>query len=231
MWNRQETVAVVDFETTGSGPTARATEIGLVLLRGGQEVERFASLMRSDTPVPPFIERLTGISNAMLAKAPWAETVMRQVAALCADCSLLVAHNAAFDAAFWRAEMARVGQQEVPPFACTVRLARRVYPQAPNHKLGTMVATLGLKTQGRAHRALADALVTAQLWQRLGETIAHEWASELAGMPLEGALLAQLQAQPRAQWPGAIRRARRVCLAPSLPLSLSSATPEEQSGA
>ena len=67
-----ETLAVIDFETTGMGPQqgARATEIAAVLLRGGQVVGHYQSLMRSEVPVPPFIERLTGISNAMLAQAP-----------------------------------------------------------------------------------------------------------------------------------------------------------------
>jgi hypothetical protein len=67
-----ETVAVIDFETTGMSPAmgARATEVAAVLVRGGEIVGRFQSLMRSGAWVPPFIEQLTGISNAMLDRAP-----------------------------------------------------------------------------------------------------------------------------------------------------------------
>jgi DNA polymerase III subunit epsilon len=67
-----ETVAVIDFETTGMSPEqgARATEIAAVLVEDGQIVARFQSLMNTGAWVPPFIEQLTGISNAMLAKAP-----------------------------------------------------------------------------------------------------------------------------------------------------------------
>ena len=70
-----ETIAVIDFETTGLSPATggRATEIAAVLVRDGQVVGHYASLMRSDARVPRFIEQLTGISNAMVARAPPAE--------------------------------------------------------------------------------------------------------------------------------------------------------------
>ena len=66
-----DTIAVIDFETTGMSPAvgARATEIAAVLVRGGRIVGRFASLMRSGARVPPFIEQLIGISNRMLTSA------------------------------------------------------------------------------------------------------------------------------------------------------------------
>ena len=73
-------IAVIDFETTGMAPAqgARATEVAIVLMEGEQVVDRFDSLMRTGVPIPPFIEQLTGISNAILATAPPAEAVMRE---------------------------------------------------------------------------------------------------------------------------------------------------------
>lgn len=67
-----ETLAVIDFETTGLGATqgGRATEIAAVLVQDGQIVGRFQSLMNSGAWVPPFITQLTGISNEMLQNAP-----------------------------------------------------------------------------------------------------------------------------------------------------------------
>ena len=163
-------VAVIDFETTGSSPGqgARATEIAAVLVDGGRIVGHWASLMNSGAWVPPFIEALTGISNAMLADAPPADQVMREVLRFTAGCPL-VAHNAAFDRAFWAAEARLAGCDDAcdTPFACTVRLSRRLFPQAPNHRLGTLAAWHGLPPAGRAHRALADATTTAHLLLRL----------------------------------------------------------------
>lgn len=219
MWQRHERVAVVDFETTGMGPAqgARATEVGIVLLEGGVEVARFAQLMRSDVPVPPFIERLTGITNAMLRAAPPAEEVMAQAAALTQGCPM-VAHNASFDRGFWVAELARVGvDASATPFVCTVKLSRRLYPTAPNCKLGTLAGFHGLRFEGRAHRALADALVTSALWQRIGDDAAAQLAPALAGAPLTVDLLQRVQGSPLAQWPKHAAASRRALMAPELP--------------
>lgn len=211
-WLRHERVAVVDFETTGMGPQqgARATEVGLVVLEGGEVVERYASLMHTGIEVPPFIERLTGISNAMLEKAPGAREVMEQVHARTQGCPM-VAHNASFDRSFWVAEMHRAGvDASSTPFICTVKLSRRLYPEAPNCKLGTLAAFHQLQSQGRAHRALADALTTALLWQRIGQDVLPALQVALDGAPLTVALMEQLQAMPVSRWPKAAREARRA---------------------
>ena len=78
----KQCVAVIDFETNGITPgrDCRATEIGIVLLQQGQIVDRFQSLMNAGVWVPPMIEALTGISNAMLKSAPSADAVMRDAA-------------------------------------------------------------------------------------------------------------------------------------------------------
>ena len=219
MWHRHERVAVVDFETTGMGPSqgARATEVGIVVLEGGVEVARFAQLMRSDVPVPPFIERLTGITNAMLRQAPPADEVMAQAAQLTQGCPM-VAHNASFDRGFWVAELARIGvDASATPFTCTVKLSRRLYPLAPNCKLGTLAGFHGLRFEGRAHRALADALVTSALWQRIGDDAAAQLAPALAGAPLSLALLNRIQGLPLARWPKHATAARDAFMNQDLP--------------
>jgi len=190
-----ETIAVIDFETTGMSPQSggRATEIAAVLVRDGRVVDQFQSLMQTGVWVPPFIEQLTGISNAMLAKAPPAEAVMRELAGFTRGCPL-VAHNAAFDRGFWHFELERAGCEPDPAheFACTVLLARRLYPEAPNCKLGTLARYHALPDTGRAHRALADAQTTAHLLLRMQDDLAQRYAVELGCMPVEHGLLARL---------------------------------------
>jgi DNA polymerase III subunit epsilon len=196
------TIAVIDFETTGMSPAqgARATEIAAVLVEDGQIVGRFQSLMNSGAWIPPFIEQLTGISNAMLQAAPPARAVMHELLQFTRGCPL-VAHNAAFDRGFWAAEAALAGADPDPAhqFACTLLLSRRLYPQAPNHRLGTLARFHHLPDHGRAHRALADALTTAQLLLRLQADVATRFADTLAGRPVDHALLCQLQRMPRTQ--------------------------------
>lgn len=173
----QQPIAVIDFETTGMTPAqgARATEVGIVLLEGGRIVDRFASLMHTGVPIPPFIERLTGISNAMLQSAPPAANVMGDAARFVGNCPM-VAHNAAFDRQFWRAELQRLELPAEQPFACTVLLSRRIYPNAPSHKLGNLTDYLGLPRPGRAHRALADAEMAAALLLRMQHELQQRYA-------------------------------------------------------
>jgi DNA polymerase III subunit epsilon len=167
--------AVLDFETSGLSPAvgSRATEVAVVLWQDGRELDSYQSLMNAGVRVPADIERLTGISNAMLRTAPPASWVMAEVADFVGDIPL-VAHNAAFDRKFWDHELALLGRQRRQDFACTLLLARRLLPQAPDHKLGTLTRWAGLPDAGRAHRALADARMAAHLLQYLLDTAARQ---------------------------------------------------------
>jgi DNA polymerase-3 subunit epsilon len=199
----KRTIAVIDFETTGHSPQGggRATEIAAVLLRDGEIVGQYQSLMNSGAWIPPMIQQLTGISNEMVENAPDAARVMREVADFTGDCGF-VAHNAAFDRGFWLHELGRAdaAPRVAPEFACTVKLARRLYPESPNCKLGTLARYHRLPDNGRAHRALADALTTAQLVQRMQRDIGVELAEFLGELSVEHELLLRLQAVARPQW-------------------------------
>ncbi len=191
-------IAVIDFETTGMSPETggRATEVAIVLLEDGQVVDRYQSLMNAGVWIPPFITQLTGITNAMVREAPPAAEVMREAARFVGDAPM-VAHNASFDRKFWQGELARLELAAPQPFACTVLLSRRLYPQAPNHKLGTLVDFHGLPRTGQAHRALADAEMAAALLGRIQQDL-----RERHGVPQpDHALLVGLQNCNRAAVP------------------------------
>ena len=157
-------IAVIDFETTGLSPAMgdRATEVAIVLLEAGRVVDRFQSLMNAGVHIPAFITSLTGISNAMVAAAPEAARVMLDASRFVSNAPM-VAHNASFDSKFWQAELVRAGAAAQQPFACTMLVSRRLYPQAPSHKLGVLVDYHRLPRAGRTHRALADAEMAASL--------------------------------------------------------------------
>jgi len=183
-------IAVIDFETTGISPLHgdRATEVAIVLVESGRVVDRFQSLMNAGIYIPAFITQLTGISNAMVAAAPDAARVMAQASRFVGDAPM-VAHNAAFDRKFWVGELARLGLPAPQPFACTLLVSRRLYPQAPNHKLGTLADYHQLPRTGAAHRALADAEMAAAL---LGQ-IQHDLRTRHGVAKPEHAFLMLLQ--------------------------------------
>ncbi len=199
-------IAVIDFETNGSAPGhgARATEIAIVMVEGGEVTGHFQSLMNGGVWIPPFITQLTGITNAMVAAAPQAEDVMREAHDFVAGAPM-VAHNAPFDQGFWRAELRHAGFDAPHAFACTVRLSRRLFPNAPNHRLGTLVEYHGIASAGPAHRALADASVTAQMLLRMQNHLRLHW--DIATP--DHAFLLALQACAKARLPDfLVRRSR-----------------------
>jgi DNA polymerase-3 subunit epsilon len=159
------TVVVLDFETTGLSPDYgdRAIEIGAVKLVDGVLVDRFQQLMNPGQRISSFIEQYTGISNRMVKGAPPCEEVMSEFASFIEGFNL-VAHNASFDARFLGSELERVSCVPDRPFACSMLVSRRIYPDAPNHKLGTLVRYKKLPNDGTFHRALADAQMTTHLW-------------------------------------------------------------------
>ena len=196
-------VAVIDFETTGLSPAMgdRATEIAVVLLEGEQVVDRFQSLMNAGVRIPAFIEAYTGISNAMIATAPRAETVMAEASRFVAG-RPMAAHNASFDRRFWAAEMVHADRPASEAFACTLLLSRRLYPDAPNYKLGSLASFHALPTSGRAHRAMADAETAAALLKQ----IRHDLRSRFGVPEPRHELLMKLQACARKALPKAIEK-------------------------
>ena len=157
----------VDVETNGrGGETCEMTEVGAVLVGGGELHERFESLVSVVTPLSGGIQRFTGISQAMVDAAPAPEAVLPRLAALLRG-RVLVAHNAAFDVrvlrqAFERAQL----RWPEPPVLCTVAMARRFAPLARQRSLGPLAGSLGIEPEG-AHRALVDAETCGRVFAAL----------------------------------------------------------------
>ncbi|TKB45743.1 3'-5' exonuclease [Thalassotalea mangrovi] len=190
-------LVVVDFETTGLSPDNgdRAIEIGAVRLRNGQPVETFQALMNPGRRVNSFIEQYTGITNQMLADAaPNAEVMEAFLQFLGSD--NLLAHNASFDKKFLDAEFLRIDRQYSGQFACSLLTSRRVFDDAPNHKLGTLVSFKNLHQSGNFHRALFDAQMTAKLWVSL----LHEVRQQLAIDVIDLALMQTISKASRRDW-------------------------------
>ena len=154
-------------------------------------VGRFQSLMNGGRRIPPFVQDLTGISNAMIRQAPRAEEVMRRLLDFIAG-RPLVAHNAAFDHGFLGAELDRIGEDCPTGLLCSMKLARRVYPEAPNHRLETLIRHVRIEATGQYHRALADAEMTALLWLRMEHKLQSDF--DLPEVPLE--LMQRIQTAP-----------------------------------
>ena len=125
---QNETFAFLDIETTGGNPQRdRITEIGIRFWRAGEVVGEWQALLNPEARISGFIERLTGISNAMVADAPLfadiADELEQQL-----DGAVFVAHNARFDYGFIKSEFRRLGRLYSAKVLCTVKLSRRLPP-------------------------------------------------------------------------------------------------------
>ena len=179
-----EKLVFVDLETTGANPVSdRITEIGLVEVDAHGKATHWSSLVNPEIPIPAFIQSLTGISNEMVHRAPacsaLAEALYERLQG-----ALFIAHNARFDYGFLRNAFSQAGFTFRANVLCTVKLSRRLYPEHNRHNLDSLIARHGLKPDAR-HRALADADVLWQLWQKI--------RSDLPSDTLSSALDALLQ--------------------------------------
>jgi DNA polymerase-3 subunit epsilon len=174
-----DSLVVLDFETTGLSPNFgdRAIEIGAVRLEKGQVVGRFQALMDPGKPVSAFIENYTGITNRMLSKAAPCKEVMHEFADFIGD-SNLVAHNASFDKRFLDAELGRISRRYNGNFACSLLVSRRLYQDAPSHKLGSLITYKNILSEGGFHRALFDSEMTAKLWMTMLQDISQRIKAE-----------------------------------------------------
>jgi DNA polymerase-3 subunit epsilon len=165
-------LAFVDLETTGATATAdRITEIGIIEV-DADGVREWSRLVNPGTPISGFIQNLTGISNAMVADAPPFADVADEVLARL-DGRLFIAHNARFDYGFLKNEFKRAGHEFRATVLCTVKLSRKLFPQHARHNLDSLIERHDLSVSSR-HRALGDAQLIHQFWNRLQTAVAPE---------------------------------------------------------
>lgn len=159
-------LAFVDLETTGATATSdRITEIGIVEVDADGSVREWQQLVNPGTRIPPFIEQLTGISNEMVADAPPFEAIAAETMKRL-EGRLFIAHNARFDYSFLKNEFKRLGITFRASVLCTVKLSRTLFPEHRRHNLDSLIERHQLRADAR-HRALADAQLIFQFWQKI----------------------------------------------------------------
>lgn len=169
---RESEFVAFDLETTGlAARLDRIVEIGAVrFTRQGDVLGHFSQLVNPGCPMPAGAQAVHGISDADLACAPFTRDVLPDLLAFLGNSrtTLLIAHNASFDAGFLGRELCRAGHALPDHRICdTLALARRRrFPALRNHRLETLAEFFRLDL-GRLHRALGDAFLVKDLWLRL----------------------------------------------------------------
>ena len=179
-WMLTGPYTVFNVETTGMSPVHnRIIEIGAVRIEHDGSITRYETLIHPECSIPNQITRLTGISNEMVANAPtfaeMAEEFLQFI-----NGSRLVAHNARFDLAFLMESLGRT--PGIPLWQDgaydTLSLSKKAYPGLPSYSLKSLkqALQLGVETDGTAHRALYDAEITMELFQKVMQQL-HDYGA------------------------------------------------------
>lgn len=162
-------LAFLDVETTGASPGMgdRITEVGIRLIEGGHVVEDYQQLVNPLRRIPSSIVELTGITQDMVDDAPTFEDVADAIAERLTR-AVVIGHNVRFDLGFIKAEFDRTSICFDQLIDCstvidTVRLARKAFGRRGNG-LQRLAQRLNIEVTA-AHRALADSITTAKLFE------------------------------------------------------------------
>ena len=164
----KEPIVLVDIETTGaSSYFGRVIEVGAIRLEKGKVIDSYNQLVWPGVEIPPFISRMTGITESDIEDAPPFESISDRLEVLL-EGATFVAHNVHFDYGFLKTEFRRVGTKLKMPLVCTVRLSRLLYPNERRHNLSALIDRFDFECENR-HRALGDALVLQQFLEHVSK--------------------------------------------------------------
>lgn len=158
--------AIVDIETTGGYAANNAiTEVAIVLHNGNREVKRYETLINPGMTIPRYVQALTGITDEMVADAPYFNEIAAFLHEWLQD-AVFVAHNVNFDYSFLKHQLKACGLDLECKKLCTIRLSRKVFPGSPGYSLGKLCDHLEIPIPNR-HRAGGDAGATVLLFERI----------------------------------------------------------------
>ncbi|MBQ3816032.1 MAG: PolC-type DNA polymerase III, partial [Clostridia bacterium] len=171
--------AVFDIETTGlSAASNKITEIGAVIFKNGEILDRFDTFVNPGVHIPENITELTGITDAMVADAPPVGEALKAFYAFVGD-RMLVAHNASFDTGFIRTASEQNGLDFPNPYLDTVAMSRYMNPELKNHRLDTLAKHYRLGDFNH-HRACDDAEMLAMIFGCMVERLQEDGIGDIA---------------------------------------------------
>lgn len=159
--------AVIDIETTGLSPSAdRIIEISIVYVESGEIINPYSQLINPNIKIPRKITDITGITNRKIKKALQFKQIAVGIISMLKD-RVLIAHNSSFDIGFLNSELKRCRRKCLSnSVLCTLRMSREFLENIENHQLGTIADFFGIEIK-KKHRALGDALATAEIFLKL----------------------------------------------------------------
>lgn len=141
------------------------TEIAIYKFDGQHIIDEFQSLINPEMSIPPYVQKLTGITDSMTAKAPRFSKMADFIWEFIND-TTIVAHNIKFDYSFLQMEFKKTGYHLRSNRLCTLELSKLLIPGIGAYGLSNLCKELSINNNER-HRAKGDALATLELFKLL----------------------------------------------------------------
>jgi len=160
--------AVIDVETTGlKSDKSKIFELGAMIIVNGNIADSFTALIKTESPIPDKVRKLTGVTNEMLEiEGETLETALFHFLKVIRDLPL-VAHNINFDISFINAACRHCGLQEIDNKQMdTLSMARQTVTGLNSYSIKVLSEHFGFKSE-TYHRALKDCYMAYQLYEKL----------------------------------------------------------------
>lgn len=169
-----ESYIAVDVETTGLNPRHdRLLEIAAVKVQGFQIIDVFTTLINPGIKIPARITQITGISDAMAGDGPSIEEVIEEFTVFCGD-EMLLGHNLLFDYGFLKQNCMQNKLCFEKNGIDTLKIARKMLAHLESRSLDRLCSHFKINLENH-HRALADAQVTSELYQKFHTLYSGEY--------------------------------------------------------
>ncbi|XJS11590.1 exonuclease domain-containing protein [Aerococcaceae bacterium WGS1372] len=164
-------IAIVDIETTGPNIDEgdRILQIGAIIISNGHVVNTYTMLINPERDIPDHIVKLTGIEDKDVANAPKFQSVASLWYERLKDC-IFIAHNLGFDLRILKESFARFNLNFSPIALDSVILSKILLPTAKGFNLTDLSQHFNFD-YNEAHDALSDALITADIINKLARKV------------------------------------------------------------
>ncbi len=166
-----------DIETTGlDSQYDEIIEIGAVKVKNAIVVDEFHSLVKPKHRIDEFITDLTGITNEMVADAPYIKDVLPSFIEFIGK-DILIGHNVNFDINFiYDNLLCHKFSQLINNYVDTLRLARRILPELKHHRLKDLADYYKVDTDGN-HRSMKDVEITKCIYDKLKNDVEEKYGT------------------------------------------------------
>lgn len=190
-----EDYAAIDLEMTGlCAKTDRILEVGAVRVRKGKVEDTFSALIRQQGKIPEEVTNLTGITEEMASSGAELDEALEAFFLFVGE-EVLVGQNIIFDYSFLKQWAVNHNYPFERKAVDTLKLARKFLPEGEKKNLENLCRYFQIERQN-AHRALDDALETAEVFEKLKEVYGKGNEAAFEPTPLQYRAKKQSPATP-----------------------------------